>query len=85
MVVSPYSRRNSVDNTFTTQSSIIRFVEDNWLHGARLGNGSADASAGTLDNMFRFAQEPVRTLFLNPATGAVVRSDDPGRSPFGGR
>ena len=78
MVISPYAKRNFVDHTFTTQSSIIQFIEDNWLGGTRLGNGSADATAGSIDAMFRFTQQPVRTLFVNPSTGAVLRPDQVG-------
>jgi len=38
-VISPWAKRNFVDNTVTDQTSIIRFVEDNWLGGTRIGNG----------------------------------------------
>src|SRR5580692_3437822 len=40
LVISPYAKRNFVDNTFTTQSSVVQFIEDNWLGGQRLGNGA---------------------------------------------
>ena len=33
----------------TDQTSIIRFIEDNWLGGTRIGNGLYDAVAGGLD------------------------------------
>ncbi len=69
LVVSPYAKANYVDNTFTTQTSIVRFIEDNWLGGARIGGGSADATTGSLENMFDFNQVPFRRLFLNPETG----------------
>jgi phospholipase C len=35
MVISPWSKPNFVDHTVTDQTSIIRFVEDNWLQGQR--------------------------------------------------
>jgi phospholipase C len=54
LVISPWAQANYVDNTFTIQTSIIRFVEDNWNLG-RIGGGSFDAIAGTIDNMFNFA------------------------------
>jgi hypothetical protein len=41
---------NFVDGTLTDQSSILRFIEDNWNTG-RIGDGSSDAIAGTLDNI----------------------------------
>jgi phospholipase C len=69
LVISPFSKQNVVDGTLTTQSSVIRFIEDNWLGGERLGNGAADALAGTLDNMFSFGHPQGPKLFLDPATG----------------
>ena len=48
LVISPYAKMNFVDGTFSTQSSIVQFIEDNWLEGQRLGNGAADAEKGTL-------------------------------------
>jgi phospholipase C len=70
LVVSPFARANFVDHRVTDQSSIIRFVEDNWNLG-RIGNGSADAIAGTLDGLFDFSDDEGRDnrLFLNPMTG----------------
>ncbi|MCL6442989.1 MAG: phospholipase, partial [Alicyclobacillus sp.] len=70
LVISPYAKQNYVDNTLTDQSSILKFIEDNWNLGT-IGDQSADALAGTLDNMFDFskpAQVP-KTLFLDPSTG----------------
>ncbi|MFZ1888263.1 MAG: alkaline phosphatase family protein [Candidatus Binataceae bacterium] len=70
MVISPWARQNSVDHTLTDQSSIIRFVEDNWLGGNRLGAGSSDAYAGSLNNMFNFDQRPdSNTLLIDPNSG----------------
>ncbi len=69
LVVSPYSRTNFVDNTFTTQTSVVRFIEDNWLGGQRIGGGSADAWTGSLDGMFDFSHPQAAPLFLNPSTG----------------
>lgn len=53
MVISPYAKQNFVDHTVTDQSSVVRFIEDNWLNGERI-RGSFDAIAGPLDNMFDF-------------------------------
>jgi phospholipase C len=74
LVVSPWARSNAVDSTFTTQASIIRFVEDNWLGGARIGDQSFDATAGTLTNLFDFDPGHARTpkLFLSPSDGTVL-------------
>jgi phospholipase C len=69
-VISPYARQNYVDHTLTDQTSIIRFVEDNWLDGQRIGNGSFDAVAGPLNNMFDFNHKGDDGPFLlNPLTG----------------
>ncbi|MET0675434.1 MAG: alkaline phosphatase family protein [Bradyrhizobium sp.] len=69
IVVSPYAKANFVDHTLTDQSSILRFVEDNWLKGQRIGQGSFDAMAGTINSMFDFSQTPTRKLILDPGTG----------------
>lgn len=71
LVISPFAKQNFVDNGVTDQSSIIRFVEDNWNLG-RLGNQSTDAIAGTLDNLFNFRDPDFRKLILNPQTGERV-------------
>jgi phospholipase C len=72
LVVSPFSKTNFVDNTLTDQSSITKFIEDNWQVG-RIGNGSNDVQAGSLFHMFDFDQRPnTRPLILDTKTGAVV-------------
>src|SRR6266851_8125703 len=53
LVISPFARKNYVDHRVTDQASVLRFIEDNWSLG-RIGNGSADAIAGTLNGMFNF-------------------------------
>jgi phospholipase C len=73
MVISPWARQNFVDNTLTDQTSIIHFIEDNWLAGQRIGQGSFDALSGPITQMFNFTK--IRTndvLFLNPGTGERV-------------
>jgi phospholipase C len=72
IVISPWARPNYIDHRVTDQSSAIRFIEDNWGL-PRIGNGSADAVAGTLNGMFDFEHEAgARRLILDPATGARV-------------
>lgn len=72
LVISPFARRNYVDHRVTDQSSILRFIEDNWGLG-RIGNGSMDEKAGTLDGLFDFDHGPSNSpLFLDPATGQTV-------------
>ena len=77
-MISPFSKPNFVDNTFTTQSSVVRFIEDNWLAGGRVGGGSNDAIAGTLTNMFDFGEHGNRRLFLDPCTGEQTDSGNGG-------
>jgi phospholipase C len=75
LVISPWANKNFIDNTPTDQASVIRFIEDTFLSGQRIGTGSFDAGAGTLNNMFNFtnnvAPNPAVVL-LNPTTGAVT-------------
>jgi phospholipase C len=74
IVVSPWAKKNFVDHTVTDQSSITRFIEDNWLGGARLGDGSFDAIANPIDHMFDFHhdQDNDGRLILDPTTGVPV-------------
>jgi len=74
LLISPWAKRNAVDHSVTDQSSIIRFVEDNW----RLSRipGSFDRIAGSLDGLFAFphrgrpATPPNAVPFrLDPVTG----------------
>jgi phospholipase C len=79
IVISPYARQNCVDHTVTDQTSIIRFIEDNWLGGQRIGNGSFDALAGSLNTMFNFKYPQNQGMYiLDPTTGQVA-SSWPGR------
>jgi phospholipase C len=69
LVISPYARSNYVDHGITDQTSILRFVEDNWSLG-RIGGYSFDAIAGSLNSLFDFTDPPnTARLFLNPETG----------------
>jgi phospholipase C len=72
MVISPWAKSNDVDHTLTDQSSIIRFVEDNW--GLPQISGSFDNVAGSLNGFFDFAKNyghaPNKgTFLLDPNTG----------------
>jgi phospholipase C len=69
LVISPYARRNFVDHSITDQSSVVRFIEDNWLGGERIA-GSFDAIAGSITNMFDFDRcREDGILILDPTTG----------------
>jgi phospholipase C len=75
IVISPYSKTNYVDSTVIDQSSVVRFIEDNWTL-PRIGNGSFDEFAGSIENMFNFKNPPGENLILDPYTGAVLSSSN---------
>ena len=73
LVVSPFAKKNFVDHSLTDQSSVLRFIEDNWSTG-RIGGGSFDELAGSLSNMFDFRDHGKdgsgeSRLLLDPTTG----------------
>jgi len=81
LVVSPFARKNFVDHTVTDQTSPIRFIEDNWLQGQRIGQGSFDDIANSLAQMLDFSQHSDGDkdaddgyVFLDPETGLVRHS-----------
>jgi phospholipase C len=77
LVISPFAKVNHVDHTLVDQSSVTRFIEDNWLAGQRIQlGGSFDTIAGSLNSMFDFDRHEegeARKVFLDPSTGAVVK------------
>jgi phospholipase C len=83
LIISPWAKVNFVDHQITDQTSILRFIEDNWGLG-RIGDESFDEKAGALENMFDFTSGPrARRLFLNPSTGLPVEghnSDTQGKN-----
>jgi phospholipase C len=86
LVISPWARHNYVDHTLTDQTSLLRFVEDNWVAGKRLGGGSFDAITNTIDNMFNFEREQpgnAEALILDPSTGLVEHDGRGGRGGYG--
>lgn len=70
IVISPFAKDNFVDHTLIDQTSVLRFIGDNWNTG-RIGGGSFDAAAGPLENMFDFesARGGERRLLLDETTG----------------
>ncbi len=70
LVISPWAKANFVDSTVTDQTSIIRFIEDNWLKGQRIGQGSFDVLANSISQMFDFKHyRSDSQLFLDPSSG----------------
>jgi phospholipase C len=71
LVISPWAKSNFVDHTVTDQSSILRFIEDNWDLG-RIGDQSFDERAGSLVGLFNFGRHAVRKLILDVKTGEPI-------------
>ncbi len=73
IVISPYAKANYVDHGVTDQTSVIHFIEDNWLGGKRIGQGSFDQLSGSITPMFDFTNLRFDGyLFLSPATGEPI-------------
>jgi phospholipase C len=80
LAISPWAQRNYVDHTLTDQTSILRFIEENWRLGfidgpnaPPPGRESFDRIAGSLDGLFDFNGGPhLRPLVLDKVTGTVV-------------
>lgn len=75
LIVSPWAKKNYVDATMTDQTSVTRFIEDTFLGGNRIGGGSYDSMAGTLNGMFDFSSSirpNPNVVVLSPATGTVT-------------
>jgi phospholipase C len=68
LVISPFAKQNFVGHPLTDQSSILRFIEDNWSLG-RIGDHSYDQLAGPLLNLFDFGNPREQRLLLDPVTG----------------
>jgi phospholipase C len=74
LVVSPWVDANHVDHRPIAQASVVRFIEDNWLHGERLGGGSFDATDGSIAGLFDFKHRGADApLFLDPRTGEAEK------------
>jgi phospholipase C len=82
LVISPYSKVNSVDHTRTEQASITKFIEDNWQTG-RIGDASFDARAGNLTGAFDFRHPNDKQVLLNTdgSVKSVKQISSPGTPP----
>jgi phospholipase C len=69
LAISPYSRVNHVDHTYSEQTSVLRFIEDNWGVG-RIGDASMDAQAGGVGGLLDFRRPRAERLILDPKTGS---------------
>jgi phospholipase C len=65
-------KSNYVDHQLTDQTSILRFIEDNWNLG-RIGDNSFDEKAGSILNMFNFTKGYyAEKLLLNFDDGTII-------------
>ena len=78
LVISPWTRQNYVSHNLTNTASAIRFIEDNWLFGRRIGGGSYDVvsrSIASFGGLLNFFTKPhFKPVILSPTTGEVVSS-----------
>jgi len=76
VVISPWAKKNIVDTTVTDQTSITKFIEDVFLSSQRIGQGSFDSIAGSLNKMFDFSNAAAppnpNVVLLDPTTGKVT-------------
>jgi len=76
VVISPYTRQNYVSHNVTDQSSVVKFIEDNWVGGQSTGSGSFTRIAGSLaapGGVLDFWARPhFNPVILSPTTGEVV-------------
>ena len=73
-VVSPWAKENFVDHTVADQTSVIHFIEDNWLSSQRIGQGSFDALSSPITQMFDFNNHGAnKVLILDEKTGLEVQ------------
>jgi len=73
VLISPWARRNYVDHTLIDQTSVVRFIEDNWLGGTRIGAGSFDASSGSIMGLFDFTGTgSAPKLYLDQGSGSTA-------------
>ncbi|MCQ4083736.1 alkaline phosphatase family protein [Streptomyces sp. RB6PN25] len=70
LVISPYSKVNSVDHAPVEQASITRFIENNWRTGS-IGDASFDRRAGSLNGLFDFGRPHDQQVLMN-SNGSVA-------------
>ena len=79
MVISPFAKANHIDHTLTDQTSVLKFIEDNWLQGQRIQAGASfDTIAGPIDNMFDFAHPHFSAV--HASLPSIPREATPDRS-----
>jgi phospholipase C len=78
LLISPWAKPNYVSHAVADQTSILRFIEDNFLDQQRIGQGSYDEIAGSIGDMLDFSSPTPQngaTLLLDPTTGQITNND----------
>jgi phospholipase C len=78
LVISPWAKPNYVSHALTDQTSILRFIEDNFINQQSIGQGSFDTVTGSIGDMLDFSQPTPQNgavILLNTKTGAVVSTN----------
>ncbi len=74
LIISPFAKENYVDHQIIDQTSILRFIEDNWQLG-HIGDQSFDEKASSILSMFNFTNSHyANKLFLNSSNGTIIHS-----------
>src|ERR1700753_3744823 len=71
LVISPYAKKDYVSHVQITQASLQQFIEDTGMNSQRIGQGSFDATTGSIADMFNFDKKNGVKLILDPTTGTV--------------
>ncbi len=71
LVISPYAKVNCVSSRIIDQSSIPRFIEQNWSLPP-IGDGSTDQIAGSIDDMVDLSRPNLQPELLDPVSGEPV-------------
>jgi phospholipase C len=92
LVISPYARAGFIDHQQLSHDAYLKFIEDDFLNGARLNpatDGRPDrrptvresvAGLGSLANDFNFNQTPRPPMLLNVKPTAGPASAEPGQA-----
>src|SRR5262252_6511168 len=89
LVISPYARRGLIDSQTLSFDAYLRFIEDDFLGGARLDpatDGRPDSRPGVRENLpllgdltkdFNFSQAPLPPLILDPCPANTTLTPTP--------
>jgi len=89
LVISPYARRGLIDSQTLSFDAYLKFIEDDFLGGARLDprtDGRLDSRTGVRENLpllgdltkdFNFSQAPLPPLILDPCPANTTLTPRP--------